>query len=62
MSSSKREVFFSSNPYKNQRKSEMDGKICQNMKFTPVVTRTFLPQYNYALGKDCAIYGFYTFC
>ena len=40
----------------------MDGKICQNMKFTPFLIRTFLPQYNYALGKDCAIYGFYTFC
>ena len=40
----------------------MDGKICQNMKFTPFLIRTFPPQYNYALRKDCAIYGFYTFC
>ena len=40
----------------------MDGKICQNIKFTPFVIRIFLPQYSYALGKDCVIYGFYTFC
>ena len=34
MTNFRKEVFYRSNPYKNQTKREVDGKICQNMKFT----------------------------
>ena len=33
--------------YEKQTQSEVDGKTCQNMKFSfPLLLRAFLPQFN----------------
>ena len=42
----RRSFLGQTNPYKHQRQNEMDGKIYQNIKFNPLLTHTFLPQYN----------------
>ena len=45
LSNFKKEVFFRSNPYENQTKAKVDGKIFQRMKFTsPLLPRGILPK------------------